>query len=163
MRVVIRNIIFLFVFALTSSCTVKPKTELYLERGLDILSNKKQVNFILIDSIEIEQIGVIRDKKEHIKVVVLMMNPETDSMSLNGFRIGLRAEIKGDGGRIRTEQWDFEPKIVEVKSFRYLTKEIKLREDKIQKLSVFLYREIDTSEQILGNVLTLENLLTYND
>lgn len=163
MTIVIRNIIILFVFTLTSGCTFKPKTELYLERGLDLLSNKKQVNFILLDSIEIEQIGVVRDKKEQKKVIVFMMNPETDSKRLDGLRVGLRAGIRGEDNKFRTVQWDFDPKIIERKGHRYLTKDIKLREDKIQKLSVFLYRDIDTSEQIQGNVLMLKNLLTYND
>ncbi len=158
-----RNIIVLLFASLAIACTLKPKTELYLERGLDILSNKKQVEFTLHDSIEIKQIGIIRDKKEQKKVIVFMMNCKTDSMSLIGLRVGLRARIKGDDNGARTERWDFEPRIIERKGFRYLTKDIILKEDKIQQLSVFLYRENDTDEQRLGELLTLENMLTYND
>lgn len=134
-----------------------------MERGLDILSNKKQVNFKLFEGVEIEQIGVIRDKKEDKKVIVFMLSPKTDSISLAGYKIGLRAGIKGDENNTRTERWDFNPKILSVKSYKYLTREITLKEDKIQKLSVFLYRNIDSREQRQGNVLTVENLLTYND
>lgn len=161
--VITRNLIVLLVFTVAFACNFKPKTELYLERGLDILSNKKDVDFILLDSIEIDQIGVIRDKKEQKKVIVFMMNSKTDSMSLQGLRVGLRAGIKGDDSGMRTERWDFEPRIIERKGFRYLTRDIVLKEDKIQTLSVFLYRDKDTNEQSLGEILTLENILTYND
>ena len=59
------EILVFLLLIMTFAC--KPKTELYLERGLDILSNKKEVNFNIHKGITIEEIGIIRDQKKVLK------------------------------------------------------------------------------------------------
>ena len=89
----------------------KPKTELYLERGLDILSNKKEVSFNILNDITISEIGVIRDQKEGIKTLVFKLDYITTQEAFNNDNIiGVRVWIMDDNGAKRIEDWDFKPK-----------------------------------------------------
>lgn len=162
-RPIHRNIPLLLVILLVSSCVLKSKTELYLERGLDILSNKKQVEFTLAEGVEILEVGVIRDQEEEKKVIVLRMAPETTQAALDGYEIGLRARIRTAGDSVRVEHWDFLPVLLERRGHKYITRDILLEEDKIQKLYVYLYRAVDGEKQRQGRTLTINNLWTYND
>ncbi|MEM9001240.1 MAG: hypothetical protein AAGB24_13330 [Bacteroidota bacterium] len=134
---------------------------MYLERGLDILSNKKEVNFELHDGIRINEVGVIRDKKEHKKILVLKMDNQVTDALLRDYTVRLRARIKTEEARI--ENWDFVPSICVTNGHTYLTKEIEIPEDKINKLVIYLYRPGDEKKRAIGNRLELKNLFTYND
>ena len=61
----------LIIFLILGSCKLKTKTELYLERGLDILSNKKEVDFSFGKDIKVAEIGIVRDQKENKKTLIL--------------------------------------------------------------------------------------------
>ena len=145
------------------SCELKSKTGLYLERGLDILSNRKQVDFSFNEEIVVEEIGVIRDKKENKKTLVFKLQEDVTAGDLAGYVLGVRAVIRGKGNKKRVEEWDFKPVITEVKNTRYLVKDIHVKEDKIQEFTVYLYRVGDGEKHVQGNVLTVNNLYTYND
>jgi hypothetical protein len=160
----VRNsVLALLIGSLLTACGLKSKTELYLERGLDILSNKKQVEFTLTEGVEIEELGVIRDKKEGKKVLVFRMHPSTHQDALSGYTIGLKARIRGENDSVRIELWDFDPNLQAVKSNQYLTRDIYMKEDKIQKLNVYLYLAGDVKKQRIGDLLVVQNLWTYND
>ena len=153
----------LLLVLIIAACSLKSKEELYMERGLDILSNKKQVNFQLKEGVTIEEIGVIRDKKERKKVLVFKMHPTIHTDSLTGKMISLRARIVEKNKSVRIEHWDFEPVLMEIGGHKYLTTDIHLEEDKIQKLYVYIYRFGDDKKRNQGPVLTVPNLGTYND
>jgi hypothetical protein len=148
---------------ITASCNLKSKTELYLERGLDLLSNKEVVDFALSEEVIIEELGIIRDKKEGKKVLVFKMHESTRQTGLAGHKIFLRARIKQADGAFRVERWDFTPVLIEVRGYKYLTTEFRMEENKIQKLSVRLMDAKNENKKNQGPVLTVFNLWTYND
>jgi hypothetical protein len=160
----IRGACILVLIALTiASCSLKTKTELYMERGLDLLSNKQQVDFALSRDVFIEELGVIRDKKEGKKILVFRMHPSTEQQALEGHKLSLRARIKQKDDSIRIEEWDFVPVLIEVSDHKYLTREIQMEEDRIQKLYIRLNDTEDGNKEKRGPLLTVVNLWTYND
>ena len=120
-----KYILIFLTFLTAMSC--KSKTELYLERGLDILSNKKEVNFQLFKDVWVKEIGVIRDQKLEKKTLILNLK---DTLGKAMFEIddmiGVRVWIIDDNKVKRVENWDFKPLIVYRKGFKYLLKEIKM-------------------------------------
>ncbi|MCL6266669.1 hypothetical protein [Flagellimonas myxillae] len=155
-------IVFLVALAIVNvSCSPKSKTELYLERGLDILSNKKEVDFTLLEGITIEEVAVIRDKKEDKKILVLKMDPKASTEKLEGYTMRARARIKNDTFRI--ENWDFNPVLTETKEYKYLTKEIALEENQVRKLTLFLYKTGNERKTKVGSALEIKKLITDND
>ncbi|WP_250433641.1 hypothetical protein [Hanstruepera flava] len=156
-------ILLFYLLALTFGC--KPKTELYLERGLDILSNKVNVNFDLYDGIIIEEVGVIRDQKEGTKTLVFKLNENTsmnDLLSKDVF-LGVRVWIIGKNAQKRIENWDFKPNLIEVEGYKYILKRINIKEDQIKKMKVYLYQEKNGRKQKMGSPLILNKVNTYND
>lgn len=142
----------------------KPKTELYLERGLDILSNKKEVSFNILNDITISEIGVIRDQKEGIKTLVFKLDYITTQEAFNNDNIiGVRVWIMDDNGAKRIEDWDFKPKLTQVKCYKYILKKIKIEEDQIMKMKIYMFTEIDGKKQKIGDSLMLNKVNTYND
>lgn len=151
-----------FVFVAIFAC--KPKTELYLERGLDILSNVKKVEFNIYQDIIIKRIGVIRDQKEETKTLVFKLDSNTNDDSIkNNYVIGLKAWIENDNNRERIENWDFRPKIITSKGHKYILKEIKVKEDKIKKMKIYAYQNIDGKKHKIGSSILLNKIYTYND
>jgi hypothetical protein len=142
----------------------KPKTDLYLERGLDILSNKKEVNFSLYQDITINEIGVIRDQKEGKKTLVLKLDDMTTQEAFNNDNIiGIRVWIVDENKVKRNEDWDFKPKLTTVKNYKYILQEIKIKEDQVQKIKIYMYIKEDSIKQKIGASLLLNKLNTYND
>lgn len=155
----------LVLFLMYAGCNPKPKTELYLERGLDILSNKKIVDFEFIDEIVVKEIGVVRDKKENKKTLIFKMGNGVSKDKLALYKIRMVAEIKGKG-KTKTKtvkKWDFKPTMFRVNETNYIIREIRVKEDRIRKLSVFLYHLDDREKTPAGSTLTIKNLYTYND
>jgi len=151
-----------FVFILTFAC--KPKTEIYLERGLDILSNKKEVNFDLQKGITINEIGVIRDQKEGIKTLVFKLNNTITKDVFNHINnLGVRVWIVDDNKNKRIENWDFKPELTEVNEYQYILKEIKIKEDQIKRMKIYMFKEINGKKIKIGDSLTLNKVNTYND
>jgi len=144
------------------SCSFKTKTELYLERGLDVLNNVKEVNFNLIDNYCIKKIGVIRDEKQKKKTLVIMLSPFTEEKLVNNYSLGIQIVFNNNGKKV-VEQWDIKPNIKTVKGFSYIIKEIPyLSVNKIQKASIYLY-DRKKFERKIGNNLEINNLFTNND
>ena len=75
------------------SCRLKTKTELYLERGLDILRNKKAVNFTFTEGVQVEEVGVIRDQKENKKTLVLKLIKPVDQDFIREHMMAVEAEV----------------------------------------------------------------------
>ncbi|MFL0352891.1 hypothetical protein [Xanthomarina sp. GH4-25] len=156
------NMSFLFLLLISVAC--KPKTDLYLERGLDILSNTKEVNFNIFKGITINEIGVIRDQKEGIKTLVFKLDEDTSKEAFNNDNIfGIRVWIIDDNKNKRIENWDFNPKLTQVKKYKYITKEIKIKEDQIKKMKIYMFNEIDGEKHKIGDSLMLNKVNTYND
>lgn len=156
------EILIFFLLVITFTC--KPKTELYLERGLDILSNKKEVNFKIHKNIAIKEIGVIRDKKNSNKTLVFKLNSSTTEDVFKDINeLGVRVWITDDNGAKRIENWDFRPKLVQVKEHKYILKEIKIKEGQIRKMKIYMYQEIDKKKHKIGDSLMLNKVNTYND
>jgi len=130
------NLVLLLLFMINFAC--KSKTELYLERGLDILSNKQNVNFNIYKNIVIDEIGVIRDQKENTKTLVFKMDNSFNGASLDkDIIIGIRVWIVNDKGEKRIENWDFKPQLIEVDEYKYLLKEISLKENELNKINTY--------------------------
>jgi hypothetical protein len=157
-----KYILIFLTFLTAMSC--KSKTELYLERGLDILSNKKEVNFQLFKDVWVKEIGVIRDQKLEKKTLILNLK---DTLGKAMFEIddmiGVRVWIIDDNKVKRVENWDFKPLIVYRKGFKYLLKEIKIKEDQIKKMKIYSFKEINGKKIKLGDSLMLKKVNTYND
>lgn len=152
----------LLLLLLISSC--KPKTELYLERGLDILSNKHELNYKITEDLIITEMGVIRDQKEGIKTLVLKLNDSaTSSVIDNDISIGLTVWIIDDNKKKRIEKWDFIPKFTQVKNHKYFLNQINIEEDQIWRLRIFAYKKSEGRENKINPPLTLNKVNTYND
>lgn len=161
MRVIKYILISLILFSsLLFSCKLKTKTELYLERDLDILSNKKEVNFSFNDDIEIEEIAVIRDKKENKKTLVLKLENSTVQKNFLNCLFKITAKIEQEDGAKRIDEWEFEPIITVAGENRYILKQINIKEDKIQKFTIQL---VKNNEKLNDKALIVKNLYTYND
>ena len=155
--------IFVF-FALITAFGCKSKVDLHLERGLDILSNKKQVNFNISNDITIKEIGVIRDQKEGMKTLVFKLDDNTTKESFDNVNtLGVRVWILDDNEVKRIENWDFKPKLIQVKKHKYILKEITIKEDQIKKMKIYMFKEKDGRKIKIGDSLMLNKVNTYND
>ena len=142
----------------------KPKTELYLERGLDILSNVKKVKFNIYRDVVIEEIGVIRDQKEETKTLVFKLNDNIDKEDFgNNKVIGVTVWIVDKNNNERKEHWDFKPELIEANKHKYILKEIKVKEDRIKKMKIYAYQNIDGKKDKIGSSILLNKIYTYND
>ncbi len=156
------EILVFLLLIMTFAC--KPKTELYLERGLDILSNKKEVNFNIHKGITIEEIGIIRDQKKSVKTLVFKLNDTTTKEFFNDVNVlGVRVWIMDDNGTKRIENWNFKPKLFQIKEHKYILKEIIIKEDQIKKMKIYMFKEIDKKKFKIGDSLMLNKVNTYND
>lgn len=152
----------LFVLILIIGC--KPKTDLYLERGLDILSNKKEVKFNISHDIIINEIGVIRDQKKGIKTLVFKLDEMTTQEAFNNVNtLGIRVWIVDENGKKRIEDWDFKPKLVQVKKHNYILKKIAIKEDQVKKMKIYMYNVKNGQKHKIGDFLMLDKVNTYND
>lgn len=147
------------------SLACKSKTELYLERGLDILSNKEEINYNLYDHIIIEEIGIIRDQKEGIKTLVFKLNDSVseDYLFDSELFVGVRVWIIDNDKNKRIENWDFKPKITQISSYKYILKGIKIEEDQIKKMKIYMYQKEGEKKNKLGTPMVLNKVNTYND
>lgn len=151
-------------FMLTLFFACKPKTELYLERGLDILSNVKEIEFNLYEDIIIEEIGIIRDQKEEAKTLVLKLDNNINKEAFkNNNIIGVKVWIVDNNNNERIENWDFKPKLIQSKEYKYILKEIKVKEDRIKKMKIYAYQKIDGKKHKIGSSILLHKIYTYND
>lgn len=144
------------------SCINKSKTELYLERGLDILNNVKDVNFTLIEGYSIEKIGIVRDEKLKKKTIILILDSNISQQLVNKYSLGVKAEYVVNKKKVM-EQWDFEPNLIKVKDLNYILTEIPFNSvHKINKVNFYLFDRLEPNRDI-GNKLELKNLYTNND
>jgi len=151
-------------FLLVIAIACKPKTELYLERGLDILSNKSEVSFDIYKGVTIEEIGVIRDQKSNRKTLVFKLNKTaTRNTFVQENNLGVRVWIIDDNKNKRIENWDFKPELTEVNEHKYILKEIKIKEDQIKRMKIYMFKEINGNKVKIGDSLTLNKVNTYND
>ena len=151
-----------FIIIVVFSC--KSKTELYLERGLDILSNVKEIEFNIYQDVIINEIGIIRDQKEGIKTLVFKLDNNTNKNAFNNNSIiGVRVWIIDENNNERKENWDFKPKLIKSKGHKYILKKIKVKEDIIKKMKIYAYQNIDGKKQKIGSSILLNKIYTYND
>lgn len=151
-----------FLILIVLAC--KPKTELYLERGLDILSNKKEINFKISDSILIKEFGIIRDQKEYKKTLVFKLdNTNSKANLVEGDFLGIRVWIEDDKGKIRKENWDFQPSVTIVKNHKYILNEINIKEDKIKRMKIYMFQLNNGRKKKTGDSLVINKVNTYND
>ena len=159
---IIKRIWFLaFLLLAIESCQLKSKTDLYLERGLDILNNTKKVEFFLNDSITVMKIGVINDEKEKKKTLAFMLKPNVSDETMKKYSIGIKAELRKDNSKVEM-QWDFNPTLIKIKNFIYVLTPIKTNENKISKMVVYLYNR-NKYNGVIGKKLIIKNLYTNND
>jgi len=155
---------FLVFYILIIILACKPKTDLYLERGLDILSNKKEIDFNVSPDIKIKELGIIRDQKEGIKTLVFKLDDMVLQESFTDVNtIGVRVWIVDDKETKRIEDWDFKPKLFQVNQHKYILKEINIKEDQIKRMKIYMYTILDGKKHKIGNSLTLFKVNTYND
>ncbi len=126
----------LVLFLFLSSCKLKTKTELYLERGLDILSNKKEVDFSFGKDIKVAEIGIIRDQKENKKTLILKLDGPVNQEFLNEHILGIEAQIVQDK-KILKKNLDFKPELTTINQHYYLVSEIDVPQDKIKQMTLF--------------------------
>lgn len=158
----IRLPIQLAVFVLLLGC--ETKTELYLERGLDILSNKKELKFKIYQDLIIDELGVIRDQKENKKTLVFKLNKSvTDTFFKTENLLGVRVWIEDKNNNKRIENWDFKPKLTQVNNHKYIIKEIFVKEHQIKKMKLYIYQNRDNKKHKVGKDTLLHKINTYND
>ncbi|GAA3777152.1 hypothetical protein GCM10022271_06670 [Corallibacter vietnamensis] len=142
----------------------KPKVELYLERGLDILSNKKELKFKIYQDLIIDELGVIRDQKENKKTLVFKLNKSvTDTFFKTENLLGVRVWIEDKNKNKRIENWDFKPKLTQVNDYKYIIKEIFVKEHQIKKMKLYIYQNRDNKKHKVGKDTLLHKINTYND
>ncbi|MBT8291918.1 MAG: hypothetical protein KJN70_01485 [Eudoraea sp.] len=152
----------LVIFLILSSCKLKTKTELYLERGLDILSNKKEVNFSFGENIIVNEVGVIRDQKENKKTLVIRLDGPVNIDFLNDHMLGIEVQVV-QNKNVTKKNFDFRPELISIKEYNYLIRVIDIPQDKINVMTLFFYRINDPGKQSVGEILKLNNIITYND
>ena len=79
---------------------------------------------------------------------------------LSSFLFRIEAIIKGNRTPKRTDKWEFKPILTEVNKNKYILKKIDVKEDKIQKLTIELYKH---NKKVNDKELIVKNLYTYND
>lgn len=159
-----KNSIGVILLLLLISFGCKSKTELYLERGLDILSNKEVIDFDLYSGITIKELGVIRDQKESVKTLVLKLDNSTDEKAFkNEYEIGIRVWILDKNKTKRIENWDFKPKLTQVKGYKYILRKIRIEEDKIKKMKIYMFSKKNGKKIKIGDSLIINKVNTYND
>ena len=142
----------------------KSKTELYLERGLDILSNVKEINHNIYDDITINKVGVIRDQKEETKTLVFKLNQNAkEGFIKDNYVIGVRVWIIDKDNHKRKENWDFKPKLITASDHKYFLKKINVKEDRIRKMKIYAYQKLDDEKRVIGSSIVLHKIYTYND
>lgn len=141
----------------------KPKTQLYLERGLDILSNKHELNYRINEDVIVNELGIIRDQKEGKKTLVLKLGDSATNTIDKDIVIGLTVWIIDKDKKKRIEKWDFIPKFTQVNKYKYILNEIIIVEDQINKMKIFLYKKKEGRENKIGPIITLNKVNTYND
>lgn len=152
----------LLLLLIVISC--KPKTELYLERGLDILSNKHVLNYKISEGVVVRELGIIRDQKEDIKTLVLKLNDSANANKIDkDITIGMTVWIIDANKKKRIEKWDFIPKFTQVKNYKYILNGINIEEDQINKMKIFLYKKSEGRNNKIGPIITLNKVNTYND
>lgn len=152
----------ILIFLFLGSCKLKTKTELYLERGLDILSNKKEVNFSFGGNITINEVGVIRDQKENKKTLVIKLDGPVNTDFLNEHMLGIEVQVAQNKNTTK-KNFDFRPELISIKEYNYLIRVIDVPQDKIKVMTLFFYRINDPGKQSVGKILKLNNIITYND
>lgn len=152
----------ILIFLFLGSCKLKTKTELYLERGLDILSNKKEVNFSFGGNITINEVGVIRDQKENKKTLVIKLDGPVNTDFLNEHMLGIEVQVAQNKNTTK-KNFDFRPELISIKEYNYLIRVIDVPQDKIKVMTLFFYRINDPAKQSVGKILKLNNIITYND
>lgn len=151
-------------FALVTIFGCKPKTELYLERGLDILSNVKEVEFNIYQDIIIKKIGVIRDQKVMTKTLVFKLDDSANQKALkNNYVIGVKVWIMDENNNERKDNWDFRPELIKSNDHKYFVKKINIKEDKIKKMKIYAYQNVDGEKRETGSSIFLHKIYTYND
>lgn len=154
--------LFYLTFIIILGC--KSKTELYLERGLDILSNTKEVNLNIYNDIIINEVGVIRDQKEKTKTIVFKLNQNAKEESIeDNYVIGVRVWIVDKDNHKRKENWDFKPKLITASDHKYFLKKINVKEDRIRKMKIYAYQKLDDEKRVIGSSIVLHKIYTYND
>lgn len=152
----------ILIFLFLGSCKLKTKTDLYLERGLDILSNKKEVNFSFGGNITVNEVGVIRDQKENKKTLVIKLDGPVNTDFLNDHMLGIEVQVAQDKN-VSKKNFDFKPELISIKEYNYLIRVIDVPQDKIKVMTLFFYRINDPGKQSVGEILKLNNIITYND
>lgn len=153
---------FYLTFIIIFGC--KSKTELYLERGLDILSNTKEVNFNIYNDIIINEVGVIRDQKEKTKTIVFKLDQNAKEDSIEDYYvIGISVWIIDKNNKKRKENWDFKPELIKANEHKYFLKKINVKEDRIRKMKIYAYQKLDDKKRRLGSSIVLHKIYTYND
>ena len=151
-------------FALILIFGCKSKTELYLERGLDILSNVKKIDFNLYQGVTINEVGVIRDQKEETKTLVFKLDSDSDLRAFeNDNIIGIRVWIVDNNNNKRKEDWDLKPKLIQSGDYKYIIKEINVKEDRIKKMKIYAYQLKNGEKRKIGSSILLQKIYTYND
>jgi hypothetical protein len=143
------------------SCQLKTKTELYLEMGLKHLDNTVELNETLYDSIFVERIGVIRDKKLGKLDLVIKLDHVVSQNYLEPYNIGVRTYTLEEKIK-KIETWSFHPKILLVKDHVYIVSELMTNNIMIDSIYLYLYQKADENKRD-GNLLKIYRLRTNND
>ena len=159
-----KQFFFIAFFTLMLIFGCKSKTELYLERGLDILSNVKEIDFNIYQDLTVNEVGIIRDQKEDTKTLVFKLDNDTNVKAFeNDNIIGIRVWIIDNNNNKRKEDWDFKPKLIQSNDYKYITKEIEVEEDRIKKMKIYAYQLKDGKKHKKGSSILLQKIYTYND
>tara|TARA_R110002094_G_scaffold32082_1_gene44762 strand:+ start:306 stop:782 length:477 start_codon:yes stop_codon:yes gene_type:complete len=156
------KVLFWFLVCLVS-CNLKSKTDLYLERDLDVLGNKVKVDFYITENIYIKEVAIIRDKKEAKKTLVISLDASIPEELWSSYLISIEAKIIDSEKEIRIEKWDFTPSLTKAGDRIYILKDIKVKESKIQNFTLRLFKIVRNEKIKEGKTLNIKKLHTNND
>lgn len=143
------------------ACNLKTKTELYLERELDILDNVISINNgKLGDEILVRKIGVIRNRDKNTRDLILLLDSVPISERENQLiRIIAYKEILGTWHK--SDTWDIKINPISNKKNQYivhdLVSRIEIRADTLKMFLIDAEREMAISDTIQFNNLYLDN------
>ncbi len=150
-----------FIFFSLFSCNLKSKTEIYLERGLDILDNVIVLNDDSFHRFKINKIGVIRENEKNIRKLIFMIEDYEPISQNDTYKMRLIAHKEILRKHHISEIWDIEINIFEKREYQYIIHDIETEfKNRIDTVKIVL---IDNNNKPISDTIKFNNLYLNND
>ena len=113
-------IVFSLLIAISfSSCQLKSRTTLYMERGLQFLDNTRKVEGFLSEQLYVEQLGVLRDENAQLTNLILKLRCPVDTGSIVDKKLVLKGRTRAKRNW-KEEYWELDFSVETHKGHCYL-------------------------------------------